>query len=121
MARHPDELRADFQQHYGLDLDDMGAAYSLHHAAALAAHLPRGSRTLAAEDPDSEWGLAETLLGMIELQVRNCWYVHTEDARIGANAPQPLMPWARDACGQSESMEIEELDEFLSRPRRAVI
>jgi hypothetical protein len=41
-------LRADFQQWYGLNLDDMGGDYSISHAACLAAQLPGDSRTFAA-------------------------------------------------------------------------
>ena len=33
MSRYPDELRADFQQYYGLNIDGMGADYSVTHAA----------------------------------------------------------------------------------------
>lgn len=121
LRRHPDELRADFQQHYGLNIDDMGGSYSLQHAATLAAQLPRDSRTLIAENPECEWNLTNTLLGMIEFHAHNGWYVHTEDARSGANAPQPLMPWARGREGrQGESMGIDEYTEFLSRPRKEV-
>lgn len=39
-----EELRADMQQVYGLNIDDMGEAFSPWHAASLAAQLPRGSR-----------------------------------------------------------------------------
>lgn len=48
LRRFPDELRADFQQHYGLNLGELGGAYGIGHAACLAAQLPPGSRTLAA-------------------------------------------------------------------------
>lgn len=48
LRRFPDELRADFQQHYGLNLDDMGGPYGIGHAACLAAQLPPGSRASAA-------------------------------------------------------------------------
>lgn len=51
-------MRADFQQFYGLNLDEMGGAYSIGHAACLAAQLPYGSRVVtlivAASEKDKE-------------------------------------------------------------------
>lgn len=44
LAFTPDELRADFQQTYNLNLDDMGDGYSVAHAAALAEMLPAATR-----------------------------------------------------------------------------
>lgn len=46
-------MEADLQQAYGLDLERMGVAFSVRHAAALVAMLPASSRTaarMAAED-----------------------------------------------------------------------
>lgn len=43
-----DELRADMQQFYGLNIDGMGSAFSVAHGAALAAQLPPGARARAA-------------------------------------------------------------------------
>lgn len=40
----PAHLRADFQQFYHLNLDDMGERYSLLHAADCAAMLPYQAR-----------------------------------------------------------------------------
>lgn len=40
----PDELRADFQQTYNLNLDDMGDQYTVAHAASLAQMLPNHTR-----------------------------------------------------------------------------
>lgn len=42
------ELRADFQQFYGLNIDRMGEEYSLLHAADLAVQLPFEARVWAA-------------------------------------------------------------------------
>lgn len=50
-----DELEADFQQFYGLDLGDMGHGYTVSHAAVLAAQLPRNSRCMAQIDADLVW------------------------------------------------------------------
>lgn len=48
LRKYPDELRADFQQYYGLNLDEMGGAYSISHAACLAAQLSGASRTISS-------------------------------------------------------------------------
>lgn len=48
LRKYPDQLRADFQQYYGLNLDEMGGAYGIGHAACLAAQLTGESRTIAA-------------------------------------------------------------------------
>lgn len=48
LGSHPDELRADFQRFYGLNLDDLGTGYRCMHAAALVAHMPADSALYAA-------------------------------------------------------------------------
>ena len=42
------ELRADFQQFYGLNIDRMGADYSILHAADIAVQLPYEARVWTA-------------------------------------------------------------------------
>lgn len=39
MGAYPEELRADLQRQYHLNIDDMGRSYSCRHAAECAAHL----------------------------------------------------------------------------------
>ena len=63
--RWPLQLRADFQQFYNLNIDEMGLANGRRHAADLAVMLPRESRTVRAEHPELEWGEAEYLLAVI--------------------------------------------------------
>ena len=47
-------MRADFQQFYALNLDEMGGAYGIGHAACLAAQLPYGSRVIALLSKEEE-------------------------------------------------------------------
>lgn len=47
-------MRADFQQFYALNLDEMGGAYGIGHAACLAAQLPFGSRVISLLSKEEE-------------------------------------------------------------------
>ena len=123
LRRYPDELRADFQQHYGLNLDDMGGSYSIGHAACLAAQLPKDSRTFVAEDPICEYASATNrLLARIEYHTHTGWYVHTEDAQKSINMPQFLMGLTdgKEGTTQGESLSIDEYMEILAKPRKEV-
>lgn len=71
MGKYPDELRADFQRFYNLNIDDMGDGYTVAHAAALASQLPRGSRLSCAMSPENEWGVTDHLLRVIEHDLRS--------------------------------------------------
>lgn len=70
MGRYRDELEADFQQYYGIDLERVGEACSVRHAAALAAQLPAESRVSRAACPGNEWGASEYILRLIEHDLR---------------------------------------------------
>lgn len=102
---HPDELRADFQQYYGLDLDGMGADYTHEHAACLAVQLPRESRTARAMAPEAEWGWAEALLAAIEYNTRWLVWAQSKDAQKGRNRPEPL-----DGPGATRERKARETD-----------
>ena len=93
----PCELRADFQQYYGLNLDDMGGGYTISHAACLCAQLPRESRTLKAlATPEQSEELLWTLPVRIAVEQLNMLnvirWLHTKDAAEGVNFPKPLLP-----------------------------
>lgn len=88
-AEHPDELRADFQQIYGLDIDGMGIGFSPAHAAALMSQLPSSSRVAKALDPSAEWDDATYLLSAIEYDLRILIWQNTKDAQKNRNKPKP--------------------------------
>lgn len=116
-------MRADFQQYYGLDLDKMGGDYSIRHAACLAAHLPKDSRTFVAVNPLCEYAsTTNRLLAMIEYHAHAGWWVHTEDARRGRNAPQfvAAAETGEPKKTQGESLFIDEYMEILAKPRKEV-
>lgn len=86
---HPDELRADFQQYYGLNLDGMGVGYSHAHAAALMMQLPLDSRISRKLNPDNEWSDDTYLLSAIEYDLRVLIWQNTKDAQRNRNKPKP--------------------------------
>lgn len=100
----------------------MGGAYSIGHAACLAAQLPTDSRTFVAADPLCEFSSATNrLLALIEYHTHTGWYVHTEDARNECNKPQFLMGLTGNAgTTQGESLSIDEYMEILTKPRKEV-
>ena len=97
----------------------MGKDYTASHAAALVRQLPRGSRVLKAINPDTEWGLTEQLLGLLEFNVRAFHYSFTEDAAKGANRPTPIVPGIGSGAS-AVGFEVEELNRILNLPREEV-
>lgn len=93
----PCELRADFQQYYGLNIDGMGDAFSLPHAACLAAQLPADSRTVKELlGPE----LAEAVLWTLPVRIaaeqlnemRIMRWLNSQDGYEGRNYPEMLLP-----------------------------
>jgi len=90
LGNHPGELRADFQRFYGLSVDGMGTDYSVAHAAALAAHLPRESACVRAVAPEAAWDDATYLLAAIEYDLRVLAWQNSKDGAKGRNKPRPV-------------------------------
>jgi len=83
----------------------MGLAYSLAHAACLAAQLPRGSRCFVADDPHDEWDESTWMLWHIYRRLNQLrWgFVKLE----GEDQPEPL-PYpgqAQDAAASRKRFE----------------
>ena len=111
---YPSELRADFQQTYGLNLDGMGEEYTFLHAADLAVQLPSNSRTFVAIDPDNLWTLETRLLAIIEFRANVIGYY----LRHGkGDKPKLLFDNKQTKPKDIEPMTIDEVKEFLSRSR----
>lgn len=89
MDKHPDEVRADFQQYYGLNIDRMGVDYSDTHAACLATQLPPNCRLNQAENPDLMWSTEAWFLSQIEYDLRVLAWQNTKDAQRHRNEPKP--------------------------------
>jgi hypothetical protein len=124
-TKHADELRADFQQYYGLNIDCMGYKYSLTHAAVLVEQLPSNSRVYCAIDPGAAWGWQEHLQAL-QLNALN-WLVwsKTKDAEKKRNKPKPVQAPSKKhkrlAVGDSVVLPLDDYCKKLSKPRREVI
>lgn len=86
---NPDELRADMQQYYGLNIDGMGRDYSHAHAAVLMAQLPQSSRLARLSDPENEWSDETHFLSLIEYDLRVLAWQRSKDGQRGTNKPKP--------------------------------
>lgn len=104
-AEHPDELRADFQQYFNLDLDGMGSAYATAHAAALVMQMPEGSRIARAYNPDAAWTSDRSLLAAIVNDLNWLVWAQTKDAKHNRNKPKPIGP-SRDNQNQKRVVGV---------------
>lgn len=109
MRRRPDELRADFQQFYSLNIDGAGREYGMLHAAALAAQLPRESRCVRLENPEKEWSDGLYMLHSAEHTLRVLAWQQTEDAAKKRNFPKPL-PTPADMARVQRRLERTDVD-----------
>lgn len=106
MNAHPDEMLADFQETYSLNV--WGVCCGLQpdnpeRMAALAWQLPRSARTWRAMDPSLANSTEAKLLRQIELNQRIWAWAHTKEAENGTNEPVPMpLP------GEAERVEERE-------------
>lgn len=115
-ASYPDELEADMQEFFGLDIGAIGNGLSVRHAAVCASQLPRRSRVMSKIDPACAWGESEhlaanavDLLGMVLYAVTGA----------GVRNYKPLLRPGECVSGDICPMDTDDLDSFLSRPRKA--
>lgn len=102
---YPDELLADFQQTYRIDLwgtdwerlDEDRAA----HLAALAYQLPPDSRVMRAIAPAGANDTATQLLREIEHNQRLWHWAHTNAAKGGTGEPERITLPGEDAAYES--------------------
>ena len=115
LRARPDELRADFQQFYGLNLDDIGRAYTYLHAAALTAQLPRESRTVLADAPEAAWSDADEMMRRLEYTARVLAWQQTKDGAKGRSAPRPLPSPVEQAKVRRkvERTDVDEINRIL--------
>lgn len=81
------ELRADFQQYYGIDLCELLDGFEFERADVLARQLPAGSRTVSKLVPQSRWGDEEHLLALI---ADNLSYLRYEQSGGRGRRPKPV-------------------------------
>jgi len=118
------KLRADFQQYYQLNLDDMGVSYTVLHAADLAAHLPIGSRCMCALEPALEWNRQEQLLAETVNMLRLLVWAQSRDGQKGRRRPKMVEPpkprSQREAATKEAGMSAGEYKNQLIKTRRKV-
>lgn len=88
-SAHPDELRADLQQYYGVDWDRR-REHTATHVAALAAQLPSDARTFRAENPDCVIDYRTAVLMRMEHGIRTLAWMQTKDGQKGRKCPKPM-------------------------------
>ena len=110
MEEAPDELLADFQETYGMDVwfvSQGGIPGDVERIAALAWQLPKTSRTWRTAEPLLENETDAYLLRQIELNQRLWAWAHTKDAENGTNEPAPLtLPGERE-WGEEKEKQAE--------------
>ena len=119
LRMYPDELRADMQEVYGIDIDLAPMqGHSAIHVAALAAQLPHGARIHRAEEQDCAWSLTDVLLAALLNEFRTMEWAMLDKRRRGPR-PQPVGPsyMAGRHRLKARAMPVDELMEILSRPR----
>lgn len=125
MREFPRELRADFQQYYNLDSGGIGAGLSVRHAADLAEMLPRESRCARAMDPDAEWSDEAVFLVALEYRMQQLLYALAGGKDKNGRKlpePRPLVEFRGAAGGEAAGggMDVDEMRDFLARPRAEV-
>ena len=121
---HPDELRADLQETYGIDIEAaMAGAHSCPHVASLVSQLPLDARVHVAIEPDAKWTQRDVLLAnLVNLLSGLIWGM--SDKRKRGSAPKPIGPsyMTREQMRSlpALSMSADELLKELSKPREAV-
>ena len=110
MHDYPDYIRADFQQYYGLNIDEIGASFSVHHAAVLAAMLPTESRTIAVAAPHASWSLSDQLLAASTNALNMLVWLEADPKRHLSNKPKPIEPPKRP----NEEAVTLEADDYLA-------
>ena len=121
-ADHPDELRADLQEVYGIDIEQaMGGAHSAEHVAALARHLPSTSRIAKSVNQDAAWSLTDILLAVIANTLRGLVWGMSDRRKRGPR-PKLIGPsWmtkGNTRTLESRVLPIDQLVEELNLPRR---
>lgn len=113
-------VRADFQQFYGLNIDNMGSDFSTLHAADLLVELPDNSRVkMMQQEGGSIWTFDRMLAALCVDALNTLVWMQTKDGHKNRNRPKSLIPKQKQKSRQLEAvaMSIDELDAILHRPR----
>lgn len=122
-SARPDELLADMQQTYGMDvtalsdeLDGNDTTPGVVRLATLCAQLPRDSRLARATSPALAWTDETYLLARCEYLLRCIQWMLSEDGAKGTNRPVPIVTPAQVALdtAQAEATDFGFIDSILS-------
>lgn len=121
VANHEDELRADLQQYYGIDLDAaIDGQHTAKHIAALAIQLPLDSRIGKKANKDNNWALNDVLLAVLINNFRMFVYGMSDPKKRGRK-PELIGPsWLtqQKKTLPARVLPINKLMEELNKPRR---
>lgn len=118
---HEDELRADLQETYGIDLDHaMGGNHTAAHIAALVVQLPSNARLRVKEDTDALWTLSD-VIAVNTLNALRMFMWGMSDPKKRGNQPDLIGPeWLKKRGMRSlpaRVLSVDELMEVLAMPR----
>ncbi len=119
---HEDELRADLQETYGIDIDRaIAGEHTARHIAALVVQLPPNARCRVAANKDNVWTLSD-VVNVSTLNALRAFMWSFGDPKKRGQMPQVIGPkWMVDANKRTlpaRALPVDELMEVLSRPRR---
>jgi hypothetical protein len=115
LEEHPEELEADFQRVYQVDLLDLfRGEITPRKAAALAANLPPGSAVWVAMGGERAWSPDQHLLALVEHNTRIAWWAKTKDGSKGRRPPQRLRP---PKSPREEALKAQRATRALHRQR----
>lgn len=131
-------MEADFQQFYNLDMWSLVYSGGFKRAARLLWQLPKESRFINALDPAASWGWNDLFLMQMNQSLRWLVWAKTKDAqsKVPKSVPELVAPdFILNAIREAEKkrdqakerkltpnariMTIDELDEYLKKPRRS--
>ena len=113
-ADFKDELTADFQQYYGLNLWGFGLdgdqlTERIHYAATLCAQLPETSRLARKQNAGNEWGVEAHFLRLLEYELRLLLWGLSDEKKRGDKPSAVLSPSEReqkqDLVAKTEAIE----------------
>jgi hypothetical protein len=140
LRSYRDELEADFQQYYNLDLIDMmESPRGMFRAARLAFQMPKESRYVSKLDPSIQWSWQDSYLMFMSYSLRQLVWVKSKDSqrKPPRNAPELMGPQfilkamkdaekntkqlgSRKHIPDAQTMTSDELDRILKKPRKSV-
>ena len=124
MREHFDELEADFQEYYNLDI----ALVDKARAARLLFQLPSKSRTFVKQKPELQWGYEELFANKMVFYLETLVWQKSKDAakKFPLLQPKLFIPEFMQAVMtdptkttiDGEAHTTEDIKDLLARPRK---